>query len=265
METDWFDNNRQLWNSKTFVHKESAFYNLEGFRHTRDSLNAIEIEELGDVEGKHLLHLQCHFGMDSLSWAARGAHVTGVDFSDEAITLANELKEELSIEAEFVQSNLYDLPEALSREFDIVFTSYGTIGWLPDLERWASVIRRFLKPGGVFYMVDFHPVVWMFDEDFTHVKYPYHNAGVIAEESEGTYADRSAPIRHLSYGWNHSISEILNSLIHNGIEIRFFNEHTYSPYPCFNNVVKGSDGCYRIAGMEGKIPMLYSLMGSRSQ
>ena len=152
----------------------------------------------------------------------------------------------------------------IDKKFDIVFTSYGVIGWLPDLDLWAGVIDKFLKPGGFFYMAEFHPVVWMFDEEFTHVKYYYHNRELIEVELEGTYADREANLNGKEYSWNHSISEVLNALLSKKLQLEFFNEFSYSPYACFKNVVKGSDGNYRIIGIEDKIPMVYSLKATKN-
>jgi SAM-dependent methyltransferase len=140
-----------------------------------------------------------------------------------------------------------------------VFTTYGTIGWLPDLKPWAKVIAEKLKPGGVFYLAEFHPVVWMFDNDFTKIEYAYENKEVIVTENEGTYTDRNAAISGKEYSWNHSISEVLNALINEGLQLEFFNEHMYSPYPCFRNVIEFEKGKWHIKGLEGKIPMVYSL------
>ncbi|HNU87071.1 MAG TPA: class I SAM-dependent methyltransferase, partial [Ferruginibacter sp.] len=155
----YFEENKKSWNKRTGVHKDSAFYDLDGFKKGTSSLTKIELNELGDVKGKTLLHLQCHFGMDTMSWEREGAIVTGVDLSDEAIKLANEVKNELGLKAQFICSNVYDLKEHLDKKFDIVFTSYGTIGWLPDLDKWADTVSYFLKPGGTFYIVDFHPAL----------------------------------------------------------------------------------------------------------
>lgn len=232
---------------------------MKEFKEGKTSLNKIELEELGDVKGKSLLHLQCHFGMDTMSWARLGAKCTGVDLSDEAIRVATEINDELRLDAEFINCNVYDLKEHLNRTFDIVFTSYGTIGWLPDLQRWAEIIGYFLKPGGIFYIVDFHPVLWMMDEDFQFIKYNYFNTELIVDETEGTYSDRNAPIKTLNYGWNHPFSEILNSLIRQGLQIIHLNEFPYSPYNCFNHVEQGGDGMWRIKGMNEKLPMLYSI------
>jgi SAM-dependent methyltransferase len=268
----YFEENKQSWNKRAAVHKDSAFYDLDSFKKGKSSLNKIELDELGDVKGKSLLHLQCHFGMDTMSWAREGAIVTGVDFSDEAINLAKEINDELKLDAKFICSNIYDLKEnaeALryySSPFgggwegaDIVFTSYGTIGWLPDLDKWAAIITHFLKPGGVFYIADFHPTLWMMDDDFEKIKFSYFNAAVITEEISGSYSDRNAPIKSTEHGWNHPFSEIIGALLKQNLQIVLFNEFSYSPYNCFNNLEQGADDMWRIKGMGEKLPMMYSI------
>lgn len=257
--TKYFEANRMLWNQKTAVHLDSSFYDKEGFKNGKTVLNSIELNEIGIVANKKMLHLQCHFGMDSLNWARLGAIVTGVDLSDNAIKEANKLNADLYMNAKFICSNIYDLKEHLDEKFDIVFTSYGTIGWLPDLDKWADIVAHYLNPGGVFYIADFHPVLWMFDDDFTHIKYSYDNQEVIVTENQGTYTDRNADIKAKEYSWNHSISEILNALIKKGLAIQHFNEFMYSPYPCFNNTIEIEKGKWQIKGLEGKIPIVYSI------
>ncbi len=256
---EYFNANKDLWNQRAKVHRDSEFYNLSGFRAGETALTPIEISEVGDVKGKSMLHLQCHFGMDSLDWARRGAIVTGVDISDAAIEEAQQLNRELGLNASFVCCNVLDTAAHVKGEFDIVFTSYGTIGWLPDLEPWARMIHEKLKPGGMFYLAEFHPVVWMFDDDFTHIKYAYENREVIITENQGTYTDRNAEITGKEYSWNHSISEVLNALIGAGLRLELFNEHMYSPYPCFRNMAETEKGKWHIKGIEGKLPMVYSL------
>ncbi|MDP4263384.1 MAG: class I SAM-dependent methyltransferase [Bacteroidota bacterium] len=272
----YFSANKELWNQRTAVHKDSSFYDVAGFRAGKNTLTPIELEEVGDVKGKSLLHLQCHFGLDTMSWSRLGAKCTGVDLSDDAINIAREINKETKLDAKFVCCNVYDLhPENKESSqvsppigggdlegaaaFDIVFTSYGTIGWLPDLNKWAEIISYYLKPGGMFYMADFHPVIWMFDDEFTHIKYYYDNRETIITENYGTYTNRKAPITGKEYGWNHGISEILNALINQGLEIQQFNEFMYSPYPNFSNTIQGDEGHWYIKGMEGKIPMVYSI------
>lgn len=273
----YFSANKASWNKRTVVHKNSVFYDLEGFKKGKTSLNKIELEELGNVKGKTLLHLQCHFGMDTMSWEREGAIVTGVDISDEAIKLAKEIAGELKSNAKFICANVYDLansskvPPSEARPddpvgwgireatFDIVFTSYGTIGWLPDLDKWAKIVSYNLKPGGTFYIADFHPTLWMMDEQFEHIKYNYFNTAVIAEENSGSYTDRNAAIKSEEYCWNHPFSEIFSALIKNDLIIEAFNEFPYSPYNCFNNLEQGSDGMWRIKKMEDKMPVMYSI------
>ncbi len=262
---EYFDSNKSIWNQRTAVHKHSSFYNREGFIKGQSVLTPIELNELGDVKGKKLLHLQCHFGMDSLDWSRRGADVTGVDLSDLAIDEAKKLNEEMGLNAKFICCNVYDLQEHLDEKFDIVFTSYGVVGWLPDLTKWAQLVSHYLKPGGTFYIAEFHPVVWMFDDEFTHIKYFYENRELIVTENYGTYTDRKADIQGKEYSWNHSISEVLNALIGAGLKIEMFNEFMYSPYPCFSNIVQTDEGNWHIKGMEGKIPMVYSIRASKAK
>jgi len=259
----YIDINRQLWNARVASHTESEFYDLPAFKAGKSSLMPIELAQIGDVKGKKILHLQCHFGMDSLSLARMGAKITGVDFSEKAIEMARKLNEELQLDARFVCCNVYDLPQHLDEQFDLVFTSYGVVGWLDDLNAWGRLIARFLIPGGVFHLIEFHPVIWMFDDDFKKVTYSYFNVEPIVEEASGTYADRSAPIHEQSVGFNHSIAEVMNALIRNGLQISGFEEYDYSPYNCLNCMVVISENHFQIEGMEGKLPMVYSLMAEK--
>ena len=236
----------------------------------RNSLTEIELELLGDVRGKRILHLQCHFGQDTLSLARMGAKVTGLDISDAALAEARTLAERCGLQADWVLSNVVDHRPELDGQFDIVYTSYGTIGWLPDLEPWAANIARYLKPaaagrpGGRFVFVEFHPALWMFDNHFTHVQYSYFNRETIVEEEQGSYADREAPIKLTSYGWNHDLGEVLGSLLAVGLRIDRFTELDASPHDCFANMVRSDDGMFRIKGMEGKLPMVYALSAGLS-
>lgn len=262
--SNYFKANKDSWNKRTAVHRDSDFYGLKEFKKGETSLTKIELEELGDVKGKTLLHLQCHFGMDTLSWSRLGAKCVGVDLSDEAIKTAIELNNELGLDAEFVNCNVYDLKKHLDKKFDIVFTSYGTIGWLPNLDKWSAIISNYLKPGGIFYIADFHPSLWMMDDDFTFIKYSYFNKEVIAEETQGTYSDRNAPITTTNYSWNHPFSEIINSLIKHGLTILHLNEFPFSPFNCFNNLEQGEDGMWRIKGIDEKLPMMYSIKARKN-
>ena len=262
-ELNYIEINRNSWNNKTDAHLKSEFYDLDGFLKGKSSLNDIELELLGDITGKTILHLQCHFGQDSMSLSRLGAIVTGIDLSDKAIESAREIARETQSNTKFICCDIYDLSNHLNEKFDIVFTSYGTIGWLPDLNKWAEIISRFLKPAGQFVFVEFHPVVWMFDDNFEKVAYTYHNSGAIIETFTGTYADRNADITQSYVMWNHGISEVLNSLIKHGLEIKSFDEYDYSPYNCFNKTIEIEPKKYRIEYFDDKIPMVYSINAIR--
>ncbi|MEL6943814.1 MAG: class I SAM-dependent methyltransferase, partial [Bacteroidota bacterium] len=232
----------------------------------KSSLNPIELELLGNLEGKTILHLQCHFGLDSLSLAKRGAKVIGVDLSDKAIAKAKQLNAELGLDVEFVCCNIYDLPQQLFSTFDIVFTSYGVIGWLPDLNKWASVIQQFIKPNGQFVMVEFHPVLNMLGWQWNGtLPYSYFNQGVLLEESEGSYTDRNAPIKNLAAEWDHSLAEVFNSLLNQHLQITHFQEYDYSPYNCFAEATALLDGNWQIKGIEGKVPLLFSVVAQKKK
>jgi 2-polyprenyl-3-methyl-5-hydroxy-6-metoxy-1,4-benzoquinol methylase len=262
-ENNYLDTNRKTWNEKTRVHLESAFYDVPGFLEGKSSLNEIELGLLGDVTGKSILHLQCHFGQDTLSLARLGAQVTGVDLSDAAIAAARTLAQQTGLEAEFICSDVYALPSRLNEQFDIVFTSYGVIGWLPDLDKWAKVVAKFLKPGGRFVFVEFHPVVWMFDMNFERIAYRYFNSGAIVEKEQGTYADRQADLQPLTITWNHSLADVVNSLIVSGLEINTLNEYDYSPQNCFLPNVEAAPGKYRIGHLNDFIPMTFSVVATK--
>jgi SAM-dependent methyltransferase len=254
------DVNKQTWNNKVDVHVASDFYNVTDFLNGKNSVPKIDLELLGDVKGKSILHLQCHFGQDTLSLARLGAKCTGVDLSDKAIEKAQLLNEELGLDGKFICTDIYDSPNHLDEKFDIVYTSYGTIGWLPDLDKWAKVISHFLKPKGKFIFVEFHPVVRMFNDDFTKIKYHYHNEKPIVEENTGTYANKEADIKTDYINWNHSLSEVFKSLMNNDLQIEHFNEYDYSNYNCFNETSEFEPNKFRIKHLENKIPMMYSLV-----
>lgn len=262
-EIDYVSINRQSWNNRTDAHLASDFYDLPGFLQGNTSLKDIELDLLGDLKGKHVLHLQCHFGQDTISLQRAGAIVTGVDLSERSITSAKELAIKADATATFICCNLYDLPAHLDGQFDIVFTSYGTIGWLPDIDRWAEIVSRYLKPGGRFVFAEFHPVVWMFDDNFGNIGYNYFNTGPIVETESGTYADRNAAIKQEYVMWNHGISEVVNNLVKNGLEINSLDEFDYSPYNCFRDTVEYQPKRYRIKHLGNKIPMVYAITATK--
>lgn len=258
---NYLEINKASWNKRTATHVESDFYDNESFINGKNSLNEIELALLGDIKGKTVLHLQCHFGQDTISLSRLGAKAVGADISDKAIEVASELATKEGADAKFICSDIYDLPNHLEEQFDIVFTSYGTIGWLPDLQKWASVVAHFLKPNGRFIMADFHPVVWMYDYDFNNVAFKYSKSDPIIESIEGTYAQTDANIQLKTVSWNHGLGELLTSLITNGITIQQFQEFDYSPYACFNGLTEFEKGKYRVEKLGDKIPMVYAIEG----
>lgn len=262
-ENRYLEINKALWNGKTKIHFDSEFYNNKSFLKTKNSLNEIELSLLGDVRGKKILHLQCHFGQDTISLQNMGAKVTGIDLSDEAIKMAKVLSEQTENFPDFICSDVYDLPNNLNEVFDIVFTSYGTIGWLPDLDRWAKVITHFLKPGGNFILAEFHPVVWIFDNKFEKIEYNYFKEKAIIEKEQGTYAQKNAEIEMESVTWNHSLSEVFSSLLNNGLRIESFSEFNFSPYDCFENTIETNPKQFKIKNLVDKIPMVYSLKAKK--
>lgn len=261
--SNYKDINRKAWNYKTPIHIDSEFYDNDSFLKGRNTLQEIELDMLGDVRGKNILHLQCHFGQDSISLARMGANVTAVDLSENAIEKAILFSKQLGVDVDFICSDIYDLPLILDKKFDIVFTSYGVIGWLPDIKKWGELVSNYLTVQGQFVFVEFHPLVWIFDDDFQKVAYDYFDTGEIIETFTGTYANREADVTYSTISWNHSLSEVMSSLINAGIEIKQFKEFDYSPYPCFKNTVEISKNKFKIKHLEYSIPMLYAIEGCK--
>jgi SAM-dependent methyltransferase len=286
--------NLALWNNWTALHAgsaepgsasgragghagaRSAHYDLAGFKAGASTLQPLELAELGDVAGKSLLHLQCHFGLDTLSWARRGARVTGVDFSDRAIALARSLAAasrfaaggELGLAARFVHADVYDLPAALHGEFDIVFTSYGVLYWLPDLRRWAEVVAHFLKPGGLFYLVEHHPFAAMLDgtdRAALRVTAPYFRGPEPERvESYGSYAVSSDEFQGLEYGWHHTLGEVVSAVAAAGLRLEYLHEFPYSDFRSLPTMERGEDGWWRLPGENSTaIPLLFSLRATK--
>ncbi len=257
----YFEINKDTWNKKVSIHSKSDFYNMTAFEKGKTSLNSIELDALGDVSGKSLLHLQCHFGQDTLSWSRLGATCTGIDLSNEGIKKAKEINEALNLNATFIESNLYDVPKNVPGKFDIVFTSYGVVGWLPDLVTWGKIIADKLKKGGVFYMVEFHPIVWMFDylQEPPKMMYPYLKTEAIYEEYKGTYTNNEADIISKEYGWNHGLGEVVTALSNAGLHVEFLHEFNESPYNCLPNMKKTTNGMYVFEKDNGMFPLIYSI------
>ncbi len=262
-EKKYFETNLKRWNELVDINVKSKMYDLDSFISGKTSLSPIELEEIGNVKGKSLLHLQCHFGMDTLSWARLDAKVTGVDFSDKAISFARDLSNKLKIPARFIQSNVYDIPKILNEEFDIVFTSYGTICWLPDLVEWAQIINKYLKSGGLFYIIDGHPFGFIIDEKHKPFKvgFNYFSEGRPVFFNEGgAYADLSADLKNqASYQWDHPISEIINALINTNLELEFLHEFPYTFFNIHPDMREREDGYWEFTNYEYTVPMMFSI------
>ncbi len=258
----YINSNKQLWNAWTTIHTKSDFYDVEEFKKGKNSLTGIETGELGEVvNGRTLLHLQCHFGLDTLSWERMGAIPTGVDFSENSIHTAREFARELNMHSKFILSDIYDLKSQLDRRFDIVFTSYGVLFWLPDLKPWAEIIYHFLKPGAAFYMVEFHPFMEILADDIKETPNGYFGSDdPVRYHLSGTYAVPDAAITADEFGWRHPVGDIISSLTRAGLQIRFFHEFNYCTYPVYPGMTKISEGKYVIRDFKDKIPYMFSLM-----
>jgi SAM-dependent methyltransferase len=266
------DLNRDRWDEATDIHARGNIYGLEDFKAGRCKLHRIELEELGDVSGKTLLHLQCHFGLDTLSWARRGAIVTGVDFSPKAIALARSLAAETGIDARFVESDVYALPAALSGRFDIVFSSYGVLCWLPDLKRWGEIVARYLEPGGTFYIVEGHPFARIFpmDEDIKDGSrelrpyFPYfHEPAGTLWEPDADYADPSTRYTVPEHTWQHSMADIVNALVTAGLRIDFLHEFPCCAWKIVAFAEPVEPGYWGLPARFPPLPLMFSLKATK--
>jgi SAM-dependent methyltransferase len=263
---DKLEQNRRYWDQAARAHVDSAYYDVEGFRRGRDSLTPLEDEELGDVAGKDLLHLQCHFGMDTLSLARRGARVTGVDFSPRAIRAARGLAAELDLPARFVLSDVDHLPDHLEGDFDLVYTGWGVKAWLPDLTRWAEVIFRFLRPGGRLHFLEIHPYAHIYaeDEDAPRIAHSYFVDGPRRFETSGaSYAVDSGIEADHTWEWFHPISEIFAALLGAGLAIESFREFPWTTFEHFPWLERREDGCWHIPEGLPSVPLSFALRAGR--
>ena len=257
MKMDYFEMNRESWDQRAEVHFESRFYDVDGFLSGNTSLREIELAELTRVNGRRLLHLQCHFGLDTLSWARLGAECTGIDISPVAIEKARQLNEQTCLNAKFDCTDVYSYSRGDAEPFDIIFTSYGTICWLPDLDKWAEVVASNLAVGGTFYMADFHPVYDLM------AGYSYFEIEEPDVEEEGTYTENSGDLNTPMAVWAHPMGRIVNALINSGIAIQRLNEFSFSPYECFKGMTQREPGRYCISHKGHDIPLVYSITGQK--
>ena len=259
--------NRRKWDESVPLHVASPSYDVPSFLRGTSTLQLLEPRELGSVRGKSLLHLQCHFGLDTLSWARRGAAVTGVDFSLPAVQAARRLARQAGIEARFIQSNLYDLPDVLDEQFDIVYTGKGAISWLPDIEGWAQVVARYLRPSGRFFLLEDHPIAEVFPNDAgatrLEPKISYFTSRALREEYDGTYAT-SAKMRHrVSYGWIHPMYRVLSAMLDNGLTIERFREYSFSYWRRYPFMNQDRRGYWHLRGNQRLIPLMWSVTARR--
>ncbi len=248
-----FETNKHSWNQRVETHFNSKFYDVPGFLAGNSSLNEIELALLPDVKGQSLLHLQCHFGLDSLSWARLGAQVTGVDISDEAINKARELQQQTQLPAEFTCADVYGFAEKNQQQYDIVFTSYGAICWLPDLTHWAQVVHGCLKPGGQLLLAEFHPIIDLM------AGYNYFHQSEPDVSIEDTYTENCDGSKHEFAVWSHPISDVVNALVGVGLSITGMQEYDHSPYNCFAGMQEKQPGRFYLEHKNNHVPMVYTI------
>jgi SAM-dependent methyltransferase len=265
------DANRRLWDRWTEINYASEMYDAAAFRAGADTLDPLDAAGMGDVRGKTVLHLQCHFGHDTLSLARRGAIVTGLDFSPKAIGLARSLSDEIGVPARFVEANVYDAVVALGGEtFDVVFASAGVIGWLPDLAEWGRVVGSLVRSGGFFFLREFHPVAYLWDDDPAakelRVKYPYfHDETPLAFPNQPCYSNWDVPVSETEYGWVFSLADVVNAVIGGGLALEYVREHDYCTYGSHPLLQRCDDGLWRLPERFKPMPWMLSLRASRRE
>jgi SAM-dependent methyltransferase len=265
-----FRANRSLWDAWTKIHVAGA-YDVDGFRAGGIRLRPYEVEMVGDVTGQTLLHLQCHFGLDTLSWARLGATVTGADLSPVSVEAARALAAELGFaDARFIESNLYDLPAHLDGAFDVVYTGRGALNWLPDIRGWAKVVARFVAPGGRFFITEAHPVFNVFENEGVapgelRLAYPYwEHAEPLIFPVQGSYADRNADVgTQTEYSWDHGLGEIVTALIDAGLRIEALVEHPFLAWEADFLVAQPDDTWCLPADAAGELPLMFSLLARK--
>jgi SAM-dependent methyltransferase len=266
-EDEWYATNRDYWDERAPLHVASEFYGLEHFLADPEAttLRPFEIAEVGDVAGRTLVHPQCHFGMDTLSWARRGARVTGLDISPAAVAAANGAASRAGLDGTFVVGNVYDAAEAVGgRAFDIVYTGLGALNWLPDVGRWARVMAALTAPGGFLYLAEFHPVHSILGDDDLTVTHPYFHTEPLAFDEPGTYADLdAATTTNKTYEWTHGIAEVLTAILDAGFTLELFHEHDYTLFPRWPFLVREGRDTYRLPPGTPSLPLMYSLRARR--
>jgi SAM-dependent methyltransferase len=267
-EPDYLAVNRAWWDERATIHAEGEFYDLDGFVAGRDTLLPFEPELVGPVDGLDLVHLQCHIGLDTLSWARRGARVTGLDFSAPALDVARGLAERIGVDASFVEADVYDAVEVLGADFDIAYQSLGSLNWHPDMERWAGILARLVRPGGRYVLVEGHPAAWMLDDDGEHVAYPYFGpAGGVSFDDPGSYGDPDAETtNNRTIEFSHPTSDVITALLDAGFVLERFVEHPFTVTPMWPWLEERPTGESRTFWPpEGRpsLPLMYSVVARR--
>lgn len=275
-DREFVDANRANWDERVESHLEA--YEAASFADNADEITSVVVDDLAllkdslpdqSPQGLRLMHLQCHIGLDTLSWARLGAVVTGIDFSPKSVAAAAELAARASIPARFVESSIDDVTDVISEQFDVVYTSIGVLPWLPRLDTWARAIFELLEPGGVFFVRDAHPMVYAVDFDRTDelvITQPYFESGRAIRYDEGTtYADDSVRLENsVTYEWPHSLSEIIQSLLDAGLQITSFGEHRTIPWAALPGLVKDADAArYRLPDSPERLPLTFSVIARR--
>jgi SAM-dependent methyltransferase len=268
MKREWIDTNRTLWDERVALHVGSDFYNVAAFKAGAPVLEPFELEHVGDVRGKSLVHLQCHFGLDTLDWARRGARVTGVDFSEPAVRAARALAADVGLPARFETANVYDAASVLGDTYDVVYTGQGALCWLPDLGRWAQVVSELLVPGGFLYLTEFHPVTDMMADDSFAITRDYFGRpeGYLFDDGL-TYVEtgeRTASSR--SFEWLHATSSVISSLLAAGLRLQLFVEHAFTVYkrfPFLERIPDAPTRQYRMPEGQPALPLMYSVRATK--
>lgn len=259
--------NLAYWESVVSIHLASKFYRVDEFRRGVNVLDPIVRERIGDVRGKRLLHLQCHFGLDTLSLARMGAEVTGVDFSPRAIETAKALASETGLSASFVEGDV-TAPPLPPAAFDIVFASWGAIMWIEDISAWMRAAAKALAVGGRLLLVEGHPAMMMMDEHvsprspFT-MRYPYQSRMPEMNEFDRDYADPSARIEGKIFIWSHGVGEILNAAIAAGFEIRSFEELDRVHWAALPQLIKRDEVYWALPDGAPFLPLAFALEARR--
>ena len=260
------DVNRAHWDEIAPVHLKA--YKVGTLLSGVSLIDPIQKREFYPIEGKSLLHLQCHIGTDTLSLALDGARVTGVDFSPESIRIARELAQKMNMPAEFIVADVLELPQEGLGKYDIVYTSKGVLCWINDIDKWAQSVSFHLKEGGVFYIFETHPTLLMFDDTKPNgfdIRYPYFHRDepIHFDDDHPDYADNTYIPRNKDYEWQWSLSDVVNALIWHGLTIEFLNEHDQCFYQALPGMTQTPDGWWVLKGYEGMIPMAFSLLARK--